>query len=74
MADEREEDKSVFCSLMFSGGCVLVSGFLRLFVFILTIAVEKPVLLGVEEQALPPYLELPPQVALARYVDETMSL
>lgn len=74
VADEREEYKSVFCSLMFSGGCVLVSGFLLLFVFISTVAVGRPVLFRVEEQPVPPYLKLPPQVVLARYVDETMSL
>lgn len=59
---------------MFSGGCVLVSGFLLLFVFILTIAVEKPVFFRVEKQPVPPYLKLPPWVALARYMDETMPL
>lgn len=52
----------------------MVSGFLLLFVFILTIAVEKLVLFRVEEQPVPPYLKLPPQVALARYVEGSMSL
>lgn len=39
---------------MFLGGCVLVSGFLLLFGFVLTIAVEKAVLLRVEKQSAPP--------------------
>jgi len=46
--------KVLFCSLMFAGGCVFVSGFLLLFVFILTVAVEKPVLFRVEKQPTPP--------------------
>lgn len=55
-AEKREEDKSAFCSLMFSGGYVLDLGVLLLFVFILTIAVEKAVLLRVEKQPAPlPY-------------------
>lgn len=52
----------------------MVSSFLLPFVFILTIAVEKPVLFRVEKEPVPPYLKLPPQAALARSVDETMPL